>query len=122
MASQQSDINDLIGQQRFLNEVEQGIRVVNRQIIHDLIPVLNKETFTAFAASVGRIRAQYLKLALEFAALNVHQLPSRERIAELRTRREMFEEALGGFDALRHAIERGYVDVEESEASEPKPA
>lgn len=113
MADKADDYQKLLNQKRFLGELEQGIRFANREIIHDLIPILNKETFLSFAVSVGRLRAQYLRAAFDLATQHGHQhVPDRVQIDELRARREMYEEAKGAFDALREAIEKGYVDVE----------
>ncbi len=39
--------------------------------------------------------------------------PDQAYIDELHRKRAMFEEAKIGFDALRDAIEKGYIDVEE---------
>lgn len=113
MAEKQDDYQKLLSQKRFLGELEQGIRFANREIIHSLIPLLNKDTFLSFAVNVGKLRAQYLRAAFELATEHGHHhIPDRAQIEELRVRRESFEEAKNAFEALREAIEKGYVDVE----------
>ena len=112
MSGSQDDYQHLMAHKRFLGEVEQGIRFANREIIHDRIPELNKDTILAFAVAVGRLRARYLEEAFKIGVNEHGDAPEPEKIAEIRLRREMFEEARSAFEALRYAIERGYVDVE----------
>ena len=117
-----NEYHKLLDQKRFLGEVEQGIRLANREIIHSLIPALTRETFVSFAVAVGQLRAKYLEAAFKIATTEdgQHHLPSKPDIDALRLRREMFEEARIAFDALRDAIEKGYVDVEGLESSATK--
>ncbi len=106
------DYHKLIEQKRFLGEVEQGIRFVNREIIHKRIPSLNKDAFLSFAVAVGRLRARYLEAAFRLSVNEHGDPPDPVEIDELRRRREMYEEARNAFESLRDAIEKGYVDVQ----------
>ena len=106
------DYAHFMAQKRFLAQIEQGLRVANRQIIHERIDALSTEAILAFAVSVGRLRARYLKAAFELAINEQGDPPDRAQIDELRTRREMYQEARTAFEALREAIEKGYVDIE----------
>lgn len=115
--NQQDDYKILLAQKRFLGEVEQGIRFANREIIHGIIPDLDKDTVLAFAVAVGRLRARYLEAAFQLGINEHGDAPKDEEIAELRRRREMFEEARSAFDALRDAIEKGYVDIASKDAA-----
>ena len=65
MNEPQDDYRHLMEQKRFLGEIEQGIRQSNRQIIHQRIPSLSKETVLAFALALGRLRARYLEAAFQ---------------------------------------------------------
>lgn len=112
MADKKDDYHELLDQKRFLGEIEQGIRFANREIIHKEIPTLTKEAILSFAVVVGRLRARYLEAAFRLGASDDGGMPQASQIAELRSRREMFEEAREAFEALRHSIERGYVDVQ----------
>ena len=112
MADSKDDYQQLLRQKRFLGELEQGIRFANRQIIHTLIPALNKDLFLSFAVSVGRLRAEYLAASFKLATLGGSNPPAKAQIEDLRVKRLMFEEARDAFEALRDAIEKGYVDVE----------
>jgi len=112
MTEPNDDYRQLMEQKRFLGEIEQGIRQANRQIIHQRIPSLNKDAIMAFALAIGRLRARYLEAAFHLGVADDGDPPNRAEIHELKTRREMFEEARHAFEALREAIEKGYVDVE----------
>lgn len=107
------EYHQLQDQKRFLGEIEQGIRLANREIIHSRIPKLSRDGILQLAIVVGRLRARYLEAALALGISESVDHPEADHIHELRTRREMYEEALKGFDALRHAIERGYIDAGE---------
>lgn len=98
-------------QKLFLQQVEFDLRRINREVIHERIPELNKESFVRFASFVAETRARYLR-----AALAVSQTPSGSSEAELllqtlRHEREAFEESKSAFAALERAIEQGYVDL-----------
>ena len=109
------DYKKMMNQKRFLNEIEQGIRIANREIIHKHISALNKDTVLAFAVAIARLRARYLEAAFRAAETDKGQPLDQSEVTELRTHREAYEETKKAFEALRYAIEQGYVDVEMSE-------
>lgn len=111
MGEKKDDYHDLLDQKRLLGEIEQGVRLANREIIQAAIPDLTKDAIFALAEVVGRLRARYLKSAFSLGVNEEGEVPNSEDIAEVRKRRENFEEARDAFEALRHAIERGYADV-----------
>lgn len=100
--------DDLRRQRRFLEEVELAIRAANREIIGGHIPTMDRETFVRLAVSVGKVRASYLESVLHMDWSATAEATSLE---DLRRKREMYEEAKAGFEALRHCIEVGYVDI-----------
>jgi len=106
------DYKTLMNQKRFLNEIEQGIRIANREIIHKRIPALDKDTVLAFAVAIARLRTQYLEVAFKAAHSDKGGPLDQSQIDDLRTHREAYEEGKQAFEALRYAIEQGYVDVE----------
>ncbi len=106
------DYRQLMDQNRFLSEIEQGIRLANREIIHRRIPSIGKEEVLQLAVKVGRLRARYLEAAFKIGIGEEGDPPDQSEINELRMRREMFEETREAFRALREAINRGYVDVD----------
>ena len=104
-------VKDLIKEQRFLNDVERGIREANQEVIHERIPPITAENLMPFAISVARLRARYLEAAFKFTEKTKGDTLDDTEIEDLRRCRVMFEEARSAFEALRHAIERGYVEL-----------
>ena len=113
MGDKKDDYHELLDRKRFLGEIEQGVRLANREIIQAAIPNLTKESILALAEVVGRLRARYLKATFGLGVNEDGEIPNTEDIAEVRKRRGNFEEARDAFEALRHAIEKGYADVDD---------
>lgn len=95
--------------QAFLNDLDLGIRAANQEIIHGRIPDLDLKKAFVFATMVARLRADYLEAAFKHCTVSTHPAP--EDIEDLRTKRLSYEEARDAFQALRHAIESGYIDI-----------
>ncbi len=104
-------IDDLAAQRRFLLESEHGIRLANRAAIHRRVPRVTAESILPFVVSVAKLRARYLEAAFKFAEHDGDDAPDDKQVSALRRHRECYEEVRDAFDALRHAIERGYVDL-----------
>jgi hypothetical protein len=119
MSSGKGDYSHLKAQQRFLDEIEQGIRFANRELIRKQIPELSKERILALAVSVGRLRARYLEAAFRLGVAEEGVLPAREELEKLTEHRAHYEEARQAFEALRDAIEKGYIDVQELHGGKP---
>ena len=51
-------VKDLIREQRFLEDVERGIREANQDIIHQRLSPITMENLMPFATSVARLRAR----------------------------------------------------------------
>lgn len=109
-----ADTNKMTDQKRFLNEIEQGIRIANREIIHAHISAIDKDTVLAFAVAIARLRARYLEVAFRAAANAKGDPLDMSQVNQMRSHREAYEEAKTAFEALRYAIEQGYVDVDTS--------
>jgi len=103
--------DDLARQQRFLLEVEQGIRLANREVLHNKIPPINSESVLSFAVAVAKVRAEYLEFAFAFTEKQKAEPITETEINELQKYRKTYEEARAAFDALKHAIEVGYIDL-----------
>ena len=101
-------VADLIAHKRFLSEIERGIQAANREVIHAAVPDLNRESFFNLAVALARLRASYLQVALRI--LSTPEAEVAGLLAELRQRREAFEEGSKAFEALERAIER-YQDI-----------
>lgn len=103
--------DDLRKQQHFLNEVEQTIMLANREVIHQDIPHISKDTVLGLAVTVSKVRAGYLKAVLAEASKREAAFGS-DAVKAVKAKREQYEEAVKAFEALRHAIERGYVELD----------
>jgi len=103
--------NDLAKQRRFLLEVEHGARLANREIIKQRIPDRSTEIMLSFAISVVRLVARFLEAAFKFSEKEHGDLLDNLEIETLRHTREIYKEAHDAFEALRHAIDRGYADL-----------
>ncbi len=112
MADGDGDYQRLLHQKRFVGEIEQAIRQINRELIHARVPVIDKEKVVAMARVVGLLRARYLESAFRLSRNADDAVPDKPTSEELHLRRQMYEEARMAFDSLREAIEKGYVDVQ----------
>jgi len=97
---------------RFLLEIEQAIRLSNREVIHERIPAISSDNILPFAVAVAKTRARYLEAAFKFANVDHSDNADANAVGELKRHREVYEEARMAFEALHHAIEQGYVDLD----------
>lgn len=103
-----SDFDEQQKRRHFVAEMEQAIRVANREAINPLVPPINMENVLPFAVTVARLRANYLAAAFK---LNSGEVPGPADIETLRSLREGYDEAREAFNSLMIAIEREYVDL-----------
>ena len=73
---------------------------------------LSKDQILRVAGAVSKLRSRYLAEVIKLGATASSGDLVPTAALELRELREAYEEALQGFGALRHAMERGYVDME----------
>lgn len=99
--------------QRFFQELEQGMRDINREHIHALIPEITRKTVLSLEVSVARLRARYLAAACALDPDAKGDHPDPVDVQKLRDRREAYEEVRKAHEALLYAVERRYVDVAE---------
>ncbi len=97
--------------QRFFQELEQGMRDINSEHIHALIPEITRETVLSLEVSVARLRARYLEAACAIDPDAKGDHPDPADVKKLRDLREAYEEVRKAHDALLYAVERRYVDV-----------
>ena len=102
----------------FLNELDLGVRAANQEIIHGRIPDLDREKAFVFATMVARLRADYLDAAFKHCTPGAQS--DLQDIEELRAKRLTYEEARDAFQALRHAIEVGYIDIAQMDGAAGK--
>jgi len=106
------DPNESQLRRRFLLEIEQGIRLSNREVIHERIPAISSKNVLPFAVAVAKTRARYLEAAFKFANAGHSDNADASAVDDLKRHREIYEEARLAFEALQRAIEQGYVDLE----------
>lgn len=92
---------------RFMEELDLAIRSANRELLSKHLPPLNHDSFFRLAVGVAKLRASYLAAVM---AMDWHA-PTSEATAKLTALRTQYEEAKAGFDAVRHAVDRGYAPL-----------
>ena len=115
MPNQESDAFDTdFALRRVFQEFDQAVREANRAAIAATIGPVTKDQVLRVAIAVSRLRARYLREVLKLAAEGGARAMDPTAILEMRQLREAYEGALSGFGALRHALERGYYDLDAS--------
>jgi len=99
---------ELAAQHQFIEQMQIAVAIANREVIHRQIPNLTPKTFQQIAVMVARFRAHYLEAAVRLA--NAPDPCDAGYLADLKHKRELFDEGCAAFEALERAIERGYVD------------
>jgi hypothetical protein len=106
MASEEfEDLTDDLDIRRLFQEIEHSIKLVNREKISEITGEVSREAFANVASTTARLRARYLAKVIELESSE--DIKSTD-ISTLRGSRLMYEEAMEGFSALRHALGRGY--------------
>jgi hypothetical protein len=98
-------------QQRFLANVETMTRAANREIIHKHMTAVTADDVTRLAVMVAELRARYLKAAMGLVDREGGVAPDAGEVSKLARARETYDEAVAAFEAMRRAIERGYVNI-----------
>lgn len=94
-------------QKQFTEQIDQIVHATNREVIHAVVPKLDRPTFAKMAHGVATLRIKYIA-----AAIQLSQQPFTDQQSEqLKLMRENFEEARSAFDAVKRAIVRGYIDL-----------
>lgn len=91
-------------------EMQQTLRDINRDVIHELVPNLNNDALKPFFELVAKARGLYIKKLLDVANRK-GALPTDDQVRELSLLRKSFDELLSGGHMIETAIERGYIDV-----------
>lgn len=108
MSAEANEVRRDVEIRRLSNELEHLIKAINSAHISEEIGDVSKESFTRVAESVSLIRARYLKQVIEMQKLTGSGKLESELFSRLRSHRLAYEEALEGFNALYHALEKGY--------------
>jgi len=101
-----SDDNEL-QVRRLMQRLEHQFVKINKRNISDIAGDITEQDFNKLAEAISLCRANYLKEVLQMANTDDGSLC--ERLSDqVRNQRVLYEEAMQGFAALRHALERGY--------------
>ena len=92
---------------RMLQQFEHKVLEVNKRHIGEIAGEINEDNFLKLAEAISISRARYLKVVLQMANTEDGTL-SDELLEDLHQQGEMYHEAMRGFNALRHALSRGY--------------
>jgi hypothetical protein len=106
------DPKELAARHRFVEQLDMSVAIANREVIHKQIPNLTRETFQQLAVMVARFRAQYLEAAIRLS--NADDFCDECCLADLKQKRDLYDQGCAAFEALERAIERGYVDLGEA--------
>ena len=102
-----------IEHRRLHHELEQSITAINREQISAVTGTISKAAFTNVVQMVACLRARYLYTVLQLGGTRSGECISTEAALELKRLREAYTEAMEGYAALEHAMQRGYVLLSE---------
>jgi len=93
---------------------------MNKERVRDELGAIDNDDFEAIALTVARIRTLYLQQVIRLkdfttaeSLTNIDEMS--ELLVSLRRIRNGYEEAVAGFVAMQHAVERDYITIESSE-------
>jgi hypothetical protein len=95
---------------RHLEQIDYTAFVANRETLAKAIGRIDIEKFQRLAVATAQARARWIAVALSTTETN--HAPHPEQGAELATLRQSFEELMEVYEALRRAVERGYLHFE----------
>ena len=102
---------DEVATRRLHHELETTIREVNHELISASTGAITRSAFTNVARMVASLRGRYLRCVLRLGEESLNGHIDTEAALELKSLREAYTEAVEGFAALEHALQRGYVSL-----------
>ena len=99
------------GNRRLHHELEHAIKSINRELIGGATGAITRAAFTDVARMVACLRARHLERVLALGQRCASSGIDTEAALELKRLREAYIEAMEGFAALEHALQRGYVSL-----------
>jgi hypothetical protein len=96
---------------RLHHELETTIREVNYELISASTGTITRSAFTNVARMVAGLRGRYLRCVLTLGEEARRGDIATDTALELKPLREAYTEAVEGFAALEHALQRGYVTL-----------
>lgn len=104
-----SSIVDEVDSRRLHNEIEHAIKSINRDLIGEATGDIDRQAFINCARMVACLRARYLHTVLVLGRDCHSECIDTASALKLKSLREAYSEALEGFNALEHALKRGYI-------------
>lgn len=98
-------------QNRFQLELDKLRRDVNRAILQPRIETMTIERYRPIVTAVAHARADYVEALIALGEETSNEAPNPERIAELKRKREAFDELVVAANALETVIQRDYIDA-----------
>jgi hypothetical protein len=92
---------------RMSQQLEHQFVEINKRNINEIVGEIREQDFMKLAEAISVCRANYLKEVLQMANNKDGTLSARLSL-QVRDHRLLYEEAMQGFDALRHGLGRGY--------------
>ena len=106
-------LEDEVATSRLHHELETTIRTVNRELMSVATGPITRRALTNVTRMVAALRGRYLQCALRLSEASRSGPVDPEAVLELRPLREAYTEAIEAFAALEHALQRGYVPLED---------
>lgn len=107
-----SDVDEL-AVQRLMQRFEHEIVEVNRRHIGEITGEIGENDVLKMGEAISICRANYLKTVLDVAKNEDGNL-AEGLTNKVRNQRLLYQETMLGFEALRHALERGYVVISDA--------
>ena len=102
---------DEVAISRLHHELETTIRKVNHEWISVATGVITRKDFTDVARMVACLRGRYLQSVLKLGKETPSDSTDSDTTRELKPLRQAYTEAMEGFAALEHALQRGYISL-----------
>ena len=103
--------DDELEHRRLRFELEQQITAINSAQIGAVTGTVTKLAFSNVVKMVACLRARYLHTVLKLGKECNGDCITTEAALELSRLRQAYNEALEGFNALEHAVKRGYLHL-----------
>lgn len=92
---------------RLMQQLEHRFVEINKRNISEIVGEIREKDFIKLAETISVCRANYLKEVLKMANSEAGEFDD-SLSQRVNKQRLLYEEAMLGFDALRHALERNY--------------
>jgi len=109
----QHNVDSDVHKNRLLQEIDAAITEANRVNIKATAGSVTQDHILRVAVAVSGLRADYLREVLHLAEKGGGLKERPDAMAALRDLSLAYEEGVAAFDALRHALDRGYIEIDE---------